>query len=90
LPCETCSASYELEYGTDSLEIHTDAIKPGDRVLMVDDLLATGGTLAACCQLVEDLGGEIVGVSLLIELAFLKARAKLAKYPLHCLIVVND
>jgi len=90
LPYETKSASYQLEYGTDSLEIHTDAVKPGDRVLMVDDLLATGGTLAACCQRVEELGGQIVGISLLIELAFLNGRRKLEQYPFHSLIVVRE
>lgn len=90
LPCESKSASYELEYGTDSLEIHVDAIKPGDRVLMVDDLLATGGTLTACCQLVEELGGNIIGVSLLIELAFLKGREKIKKYPVHSVIAIDE
>jgi len=86
LPAKTRSASYALEYGIDSLEIHVDAIRPGDRVLMVDDLLATGGTMDACCQLVESLGGEIVGVSFLIELAFLPGRDKLAKYPVHTVV----
>jgi len=74
LPHETVNASYELEYGTDSLEIHTDAIRFGDKVLMVDDLLATGGTMRACCDLVESLGGEVIGCSFLIELSFLSAR----------------
>jgi adenine phosphoribosyltransferase len=86
LPYKTRAASYELEYGTDSLEIHVDAIKPGDRVLMVDDLLATGGTMEACCNLVESLGGEIVGTSFVIELSFLHGRDKLAKYPVHTVI----
>ncbi len=86
LPSKTHSASYELEYGTDSLEIHLDAIRPGARVLMIDDLLATGGTMAACCDLVESLKGNIVGVAFLIELAFLNGREKLGKYPIHRVI----
>ena len=77
LPADTISASYELEYGSDSVEIHRDAISPGQRVLIIDDLLATGGTMAATAQLVDELGGTIVGISFLIELAFLNGRAKL-------------
>ncbi len=77
LPADTVSASYELEYGTDSVEIHRDAIGAGDSVLLVDDLLATGGTMGATAQLVEGLGGRIVGVSFLIELTFLGGREKL-------------
>ena len=76
LPCETRSMSYDLEYGSDTLEIHTDAVKPGQRVLMVDDLLATGGTLRACLDLLEGLKADVVGVSLLIELSFLGGRGK--------------
>lgn len=86
LPSKTHAASYELEYGTDSLEIHLDAIHPGSRVLMIDDLLATGGTMAACCNLVESLKGNIVGVAFLIELAFLNGRQRLSKYPIHRVI----
>jgi adenine phosphoribosyltransferase len=78
LPSRTRRASYSLEYGTDSLEIHEDAVTTGQRVLIVDDLLATGGTAAATVALVRDLGAEIVGVQFLIELAFLSGRAKLA------------
>lgn len=89
LPCKTRSAQYELEYGVDSLEIHEDAIKPGMKVLMIDDLLATGGTMAACCRLVEELKGEIVGVAFLIELCFLNGRKKLANYPVHSVIKVE-
>lgn len=89
LPSKTRSASYELEYGTDTLEIHDDAIQPGQRILMVDDLLATGGTMAASCELVESLGGQVVGVSLLIELCFLNGREKLTKYPIHSIIKVS-
>ena len=77
LPYETRRASYELEYGSDSLEIHSDAVKPGARVLVVDDLLATGGTAAAACELVSALGAEVVECAFLIELAFLKGRQKL-------------
>ena len=78
LPSRTRRASYSLEYGTDSLEIHEDAVTAGQRVLIVDDLLATGGTAAATVALVRDLGAEIVGVQFLIELAFLAGRSKLA------------
>jgi len=81
LPFDTISASYELEYGTDSLEMHTDAIKKGDRVLIHDDVLATGGTAKAVCGLVEKLGGEIVQCNFLMELTFLNGREKIAAYP---------
>jgi len=77
LPAETRCCTYELEYGTDTIEIHADAIMPGDRVLMVDDLLATGGTMAAACKLVRGLGGQIAGVAFLVELAFLNGAEKL-------------
>jgi adenine phosphoribosyltransferase len=77
LPYTTHAVEYALEYGTDRLEIHVDAITPGQRVLMVDDLLATGGTMKACCDLVRQIGGTIVGVSFLIELEFLAGRQHL-------------
>jgi adenine phosphoribosyltransferase len=77
LPYQTISASYALEYGTDSLEIHIDAIQPGDKVVIHDDVLATGGTAEAVCKLVEQLGGEIVQVNFLMELTFLNGRNKL-------------
>jgi len=77
LPFDTISATYELEYGTDTLEVHSDAIKPGDRVLIHDDVLATGGTAKAVCELVERLGGEIVQCNFLMELSFLNGREKL-------------
>lgn len=77
LPYNTISASYELEYGTDTLEIHTDAIRKGDRVLIHDDVLATGGTARAVCELVEQLGGEIVQLNFLMELSFLNGREKI-------------
>lgn len=86
LPYDTISAAYELEYGTDTVEIHKDAIKPGQRVLMVDDLLATGGTMAASCELVEKLDGDIVGCAFVIELSFLNGRAKLPKYQVFSLV----
>ncbi len=86
LPAETRAEEYALEYGTDCLEIHLDAIKPGQQVLMVDDLLATGGTMAASCRLVEALGGQIVGAAFLIELAVLKGRSKLGDYPIHSIL----
>ena len=77
LPCETISETYQLEYGTDSLEIHTDAVSEGQKVLVVDDLLATGGTMAACCRLVEKLGGVVAACAFVMELSFLKGREKL-------------
>lgn len=86
LPAATRSESYELEYGSDTVEIHEDAIKPGDRVLMVDDLLATGGTMSACCRLVESLGGNILGIAFLIELTKLNGRRHLSDYPIHSIL----
>ncbi len=77
LPYETHRVEYELEYGKDSLEIHKDAIEPDDRVLIIDDLLATGGTMNAVCSLVEQLKGEVVEIAFLIELTFLKGRSRL-------------
>ena len=82
LPFDTISASYDLEYGSDALEIHTDAIQKGDKVLIHDDVLATGGTAKAVCELVEQLGGEIVQVNFLMELSFLNGREKIKNYNL--------
>jgi adenine phosphoribosyltransferase len=79
LPAEVEKVTYDLEYGSDSIEIHSDAIEPGKRVLIIDDLLATGGTAAAACQLVEKVGGEIVSIAFVIELDFLNGREKLPK-----------
>ena len=90
LPAPTISQEYQLEYGTDKLEIHSDAIKPGQRVLLVDDLLATGGTMKACCQLVEQLGGKIVGIVFLIELGFLNGREVLKNYPVESIITYDS
>jgi adenine phosphoribosyltransferase len=89
LPGKTIEVEYELEYGRDALAIHEDAIKPGQRVLAVDDLLATGGTMAATLRLIELLGGRVVGVAFMIELAFLHGREKLKNYPLHSLLVYD-
>ena len=86
LPWETVSAQYELEYGMDSLELHADAIARGARVIVHDDLLATGGTAKAKVNLVEQLGGEVVGLAFVIELAFLNGRQKLAGYDVHSLV----
>jgi len=86
LPAATVRIDYDLEYGTDSLEIHADAIKPGQRVLIVDDVLATGGTAAAVARLVEKLGGTVVSVGFLIELDFLGGRSKLAGHDVFALL----
>jgi adenine phosphoribosyltransferase len=86
LPHDTISAEYELEYGTDLLELHSDAVQSGSRVLIHDDLLATGGTAAALIELVEKLGGEVVGCAFLMELSFLGGRAKLEPHPVQSLI----
>jgi adenine phosphoribosyltransferase len=86
LPYDTVSADYALEYGSDALELHADALGPGARVLVHDDLLATGGTARALCRLVEQLGGEVVGCAFLIELAFLGGRARLEPHDVHALI----
>ncbi len=86
LPRAVRSVAYNLEYGDDALEIHTDAIRPGSRVLLVDDLLATGGTMRACIDLVEQSDAKIVGLAFLIELDFLKGREKLAPHPIHSVL----
>lgn len=90
LPRETISASYELEYGTDSLEIHEDSVSPEERVLVVDDLLATGGTARAMCELVENAGGEVAGAAFLIELSYLGGRDRLAPHEVISLIPYDD
>ena len=86
LPYETVTAEYELEYGTDRLELHTDAISPGTRVLVHDDLLATGGTAQALCSLVEQLGGTVAGCGFLIELTDLRGRERVAPRDVHSLL----
>jgi adenine phosphoribosyltransferase len=86
LPYETVSAEYLLEYGSSQLELHTDAVASGRRILVHDDLLATGGTAAALCDLVEQLGGQVVGCGFLVELAFLEGRRRLAGREVHALL----
>ena len=86
LPWETEAESYELEYGTETLEIHRDAFRPGERVLIVDDVLATGGTAQATAELVERLGGKVVGIACLVELSFLKGREKIEGYDFYGLV----
>lgn len=86
LPSQTLQESYALEYGTDALEIHMDSIEKGDKVLVHDDVLATGGTAQAACKLIEHLGGEIVQCNFLIELKFLEGRNKINQYPVESLI----
>lgn len=87
LPWESVSRPYELEYGTDALEVHVDGLAPGQRTLVVDDVLATGGTAAATCELVEDVGGVVSGVAVLVELAFLGGRSKLGVHPFTSVLV---
>ena len=87
LPYQTHEQDYALEYGSATVAIHVDALKPGSRVLLIDDLLATGGTAAAAAALVKRLGAEILEVSFLIELSFLHGRDKLKGYPVHSLVV---
>ena len=86
LPHKVVSMTYDLEYGTDTLEMHIDSVIRGQRVLVVDDVLATGGTMKACCDLVRQIGGEIVGVAVLTELTALGGRAKVAPLPVHSVI----
>jgi adenine phosphoribosyltransferase len=86
LPHNKVSMTYDLEYGQDTLEMHADSIVAGQRVLIVDDVLATGGTMKACCDLVRQLGGELVGVAVLIELAGLNGRSKLGNTPVHSVL----
>jgi adenine phosphoribosyltransferase len=90
LPSETESQTYQLEYGLDKIEIHKDAINKGDKVLIHDDLLATGGTAEAACKLVEKLGGEVVQISFIIELTFLNGREKMQKYDIKSLITYDS
>ena len=86
LPCETVSRSYDLEYGTAEIEMHKDSIKPGQRVVLVDDLIATGGTIEAAAKLVEELGGKVVKIIFLMELAGLKGRERLKDYDVASVI----
>ena len=86
LPAKTVSQSYSLEYGKDELEIHEDGVKPGERVLIVDDVIATGGTAQATAQLVEGLGGQIMGFGFVVELTFLDGRSRLGDYDIQSLV----
>lgn len=86
LPYKTVTETYDLEYGTDSLEIHQDAFEPGQSVYVIDDVLATGGTAAATCRLIESLGARVAGLAFVVELGFLDGRAKLADYDVHSLL----
>jgi adenine phosphoribosyltransferase len=86
LPWRTESITYELEYGTDTLQVHSDSVKSGGKVLMVDDLLATGGTMAAACKLIEKIGGTVAGIAFLIELAALQGRGKIGSYKVTSII----
>ncbi|TDC99305.1 adenine phosphoribosyltransferase [Nonomuraea deserti] len=88
LPAETLEESYDLEYGSATIEVHRDALAPGERVLIVDDVLATGGTAGAAVELVKRTGAEVVGVAVLMELAFLHGRERLTGVPLHSLVIV--
>ena len=89
LPWETESEEYELEYGTETLQIHRDALRPGERVLIVDDVLATGGTAQATARLVERLGAKVVGIACLIELGFLKGRDRISNYDFYSLVTYD-
>ena len=86
LPCETVSKTYDLEYGTATIEMHKDSVKPGQKVVLVDDLIATGGTMQAAAELVEELGGEVVKMLFLIELAGLNGRKLLSKYDVDAVV----
>lgn len=86
LPCETISRSYDLEYGTATIEMHKDSIRPGQKVAIVDDLIATGGTIEAAAKMVEELGGEVVKIVFLMELAGLKGRERLADYDVESVL----
>jgi adenine phosphoribosyltransferase len=88
LPSETAAVTYDLEYGSDTLELHLDALEPGQRVLILDDLLATGGTIEACIKLIREVGAVPVGAAFVIELSFLQGRDRMGDVPAHSLIIV--
>jgi adenine phosphoribosyltransferase len=88
LPSETATVAYDLEYGSDTLELHLDALEPGQRVLILDDLLATGGTIEACIKLIREVGAVPVGAAFVIELSFLQGRYRMGDVPAHSLIIV--
>ena len=87
LPSETASVTYDLEYGSDTLELHLDALEPGERVLILDDLLATGGTIEACIKLIRDVGAVPIGAAFVIELSFLQGRDRMGDVPAHSLMI---
>ena len=89
LPAATTSASYGLEYGVDTIEMHLDALSAGTRTLVIDDVLATGGTAAAAATLIDEVGGDLLGFGFLIELSFLGGRKKIAQHPIQAVIVVD-
>jgi adenine phosphoribosyltransferase len=89
LPAEVVRVTYDLEYGTDTLEMHKDAVRPGDRVLIVDDLLATGGTAAAAARMVQDAGGVVVGLGFVVELTFLGGRGRLSGHDVFSLLAYD-
>ena len=88
LPSETASVTYDLEYGSDTLELHLDALEPGERVLILDDLLATGGTIEACIKLIRNVGAVPIGAAFVIELSFLQGRDRMGDVPAHSLMIV--
>jgi adenine phosphoribosyltransferase len=90
LPYRTRQMTYELEYGTDTIEVHEDAVRRGQNVLLVDDLLATGGTMAACCRLIESLGAKVAGIAFVVELSFLNGRQKLDGYDVLSLVAYES
>jgi adenine phosphoribosyltransferase len=90
LPYHSCSVSYDLEYGDDTLCIHEDALEPGEKTLIIDDLLATGGTAKSMIDLVQSLGGEVVGVGFIIELSFLEGKEKLDGVPIDCILTIDS
>ena len=90
LPAKVISEEYELEYGTDSLQMHADAVKPGEKVVIVDDLIATGGTIQAVCRLIKKCGGEVAGISTVVELSFLPWREKLKDFNVNYLMTFDS
>ena len=90
LPAETLRQEYELEYGTDAVEMHKDAVEPGEKILVIDDLLATGGTVDAACKLIENAGAEVAGIGFMIELCFLNGIEKIKKYHVYSMLKIED
>lgn len=90
LPAETFSQEYELEYGADAVEMHKDAVEPSEKIVVIDDLIATGGTVKAACKLIENAGGEVAGIGFMIELCFLKGIDKLKKYNIYSMLKIED